>query len=292
MTSAPTASTTPEPSWPATIGGAAMKPGTRGSTSVWHMPAATMRTSTSCGAQVAQLDRLDGVRTVTGPEHGSLDLHDEPPGERPYRAVWRHRTISQGQVSRSRQAGGAIRSESSTPDGASDLAPMRAQPKRRASRRPRCAAPLVPVDLVVDGLVGCACLTVDPAGLVTSWSDSARRMFGHDADAVIGRHLRTLQVPGDEGAERRRTTARRRPRPRPRPRRGHASARRRQRAAGQRDGHGAARRGRHPPRLRRRHPGRVGPARGRRAVAHRPRPLGGAAGALARRGTWCSTVRA
>jgi diguanylate cyclase (GGDEF)-like protein/PAS domain S-box-containing protein len=84
---------------------------------------------------------------------------------------------------------------------ASDVAPMRAQPKRRASRRPRCAAPLVPVELVIDGLAGFACFTVDPAGLVTSWSESAHRMFGHDADAVVGRHLRTLHAPGEDLAD-------------------------------------------------------------------------------------------
>ncbi len=55
----------------------------------------------------------------------------------------------------------------------------------------------MPVDLVIDGLAGFACFTVDPAGLVTSWSESAQRMFGYDADDVVGRHLRTLRAPAD-----------------------------------------------------------------------------------------------
>lgn len=59
----------------------------------------------------------------------------------------------------------------------------------------------MPVDLVVDGLVGCALVTLDPAGLVTSWSDGARRQFGYDADEMVGRHLRTLWPAGEEAAD-------------------------------------------------------------------------------------------
>ena len=43
VTPGPTASTTPAPSWPVTIGGGDIEPSARGRTSVWHMPAATMR---------------------------------------------------------------------------------------------------------------------------------------------------------------------------------------------------------------------------------------------------------
>ena len=46
VTPSPTASTTPAPSCPVTIGGATIAPA-RGSTSVWHMPAPTTRTRTS-----------------------------------------------------------------------------------------------------------------------------------------------------------------------------------------------------------------------------------------------------
>ena len=70
---------------------------------------------------------------------------------------------------------------------------MRAQPMRRQARQPRRAAALVPVDVVLDGLTGCACLTLDGAGVVTSWSASAESMFGLAAGAIVGRHVRLLQ---------------------------------------------------------------------------------------------------
>ena len=49
VTPSPTRSTMPEPSWPSTIGEANGAPGMRARRSVWHMPAPTMRTSTSPG---------------------------------------------------------------------------------------------------------------------------------------------------------------------------------------------------------------------------------------------------
>ena len=49
VTSVPMASTTPAPSCPQMIGGGEIVAAPRGSTSVWHMPAPTMRTTTSSG---------------------------------------------------------------------------------------------------------------------------------------------------------------------------------------------------------------------------------------------------
>src|SRR6266550_2616654 len=48
-TPAPTASTTPAPSWPSTAGSGSGSPPARAVTSVWHTPAAATRTSTSPG---------------------------------------------------------------------------------------------------------------------------------------------------------------------------------------------------------------------------------------------------
>lgn len=78
---------------------------------------------------------------------------------------------------------------------------MRAPANRRQARRPRRSAGLVPVELVVDGLAGCACLTLDTGGLVTSWSEAAVRVFGHRAGTMLGRHLRTLRPEGEAAAD-------------------------------------------------------------------------------------------
>ena len=79
---------------------------------------------------------------------------------------------------------------------------MRAQANRRTARAPRRAAPVVPVEVVLDGLAGCACLTLDVDGTITSWTGDAERVFGYASAAVIGRHVRALQPPEERSAER------------------------------------------------------------------------------------------
>ena len=70
VTASPTCSTTPAPSWPRTTGvGNGMVPSTT-DTSLWHSPALTMRTRTSCGPGVAHLDVVADLE-LAGP-HDAL----------------------------------------------------------------------------------------------------------------------------------------------------------------------------------------------------------------------------
>jgi two-component system, OmpR family, sensor histidine kinase VicK len=54
-----------------------------------------------------------------------------------------------------------------------------------------------------------AIICIDPAGRITAWNDSARRVFGYDAADVIGRDVSVLVPPDDTGdtASRLRTPA-------------------------------------------------------------------------------------
>lgn len=60
------------------------------------------------------------------------------------------------------------------------------------------------MEVMLDGLLGCACYTLDPAGVVTSWNEAAERMHGFAAGAVVGRHTSVLALPdpdAEDGAE-------------------------------------------------------------------------------------------
>ena len=79
---------------------------------------------------------------------------------------------------------------------------MRAQANRRVARSPRRAAPAVPVEAVLDALAGCACLTLDLDGTITSWTGDAERVFGYATAAVVGRHARDLLPPEEHSTGR------------------------------------------------------------------------------------------
>lgn len=54
--------------------------------------------------------------------------------------------------------------------------------------------------LFVDNVQEYALLQTDPAGLVTSWNPGAQRLFGYDADEVVGRDFSTLMTSEDIAA--------------------------------------------------------------------------------------------
>lgn len=51
--------------------------------------------------------------------------------------------------------------------------------------------------MILDGMEdSSAAMTVDARGLVTGWSDGARRLTGHAAEEVVGRPARDLLARG------------------------------------------------------------------------------------------------
>lgn len=63
----------------------------------------------------------------------------------------------------------------------------------RAARRPAASAP-VPVEVMLDGLHGCACYTLAADGTVSSWNEAAAHMHGFTAAEVVGHHVGMLEL--------------------------------------------------------------------------------------------------
>ena len=72
VTPRPTASTMPAGSWPRTQGGGIGKAPSSTWRSLWQTPVATVRTSTSRGPGLVDVDVLDGERRLPGAHHGGL----------------------------------------------------------------------------------------------------------------------------------------------------------------------------------------------------------------------------
>ena len=73
-TPAPTCSTTPAPSWPSTAGRRVAQPVRTTCRSVWQTPLASMRTSTSSGAGLAELELLDGEPPGLGQDDAAIHV--------------------------------------------------------------------------------------------------------------------------------------------------------------------------------------------------------------------------
>jgi PAS domain S-box-containing protein len=56
------------------------------------------------------------------------------------------------------------------------------------------------LNLIFQSATDYAIVSVDPAGLITSWNAGARLIFGWAAEEVVGRHISLLYVPADRAA--------------------------------------------------------------------------------------------
>ena len=75
VTSAPTSSTTPAPSWPNTLGNISAGRKLLIVMSEWHRPVATIRTSTSSLARALELDLGEGEGLAGGLDESDGGLH-------------------------------------------------------------------------------------------------------------------------------------------------------------------------------------------------------------------------
>ena len=77
VTSAPTSSTTPAPSWPNTLGNISAGRKLRMVTSEWQRPVATMRDQHLVGARALQVDLGEGERLAGGLDESDGRLHGD-----------------------------------------------------------------------------------------------------------------------------------------------------------------------------------------------------------------------
>jgi PAS domain S-box-containing protein len=54
---------------------------------------------------------------------------------------------------------------------------------------------------LLEGVSSHAIFMLDPDGIVTTWPAPAAALYGHDAEAVLGRHVRLLFADDEDGAE-------------------------------------------------------------------------------------------